>query len=92
MRIGNQAFYNDFKLSREHAIDQAINSLDSSPWNLPAVREFLLEAAKGKKEESALPVEYQDSNNQKRSVVLTSNTVDQSNSGGKLILFSIRRA
>jgi len=91
LKISNKAFSDEFKVSRERAIDQPIHSLDYSPWNLPAVREFLAEAVQSKKDGSTIPVEYKDSENQKRSVILKTHTIDQADANGKLVLISVEK-
>jgi len=91
IRLANEAFYCDFKLERERAADRPIHELDGSPWNLPAVRDFLTRSLTDNKEASSITVEYKDAKNGTNKLELKARPVDQADAGGKLILLILAK-
>jgi len=89
MRLANEAFYGDFKLSREQTVDRPIQELEGSPWNLPALHEFLAKSLTDNKEASSLTVEHKDSKNGTNRLELKARPVDQADGGGKLVLLTL---
>jgi len=60
IKLGNDAFYSHFKLSREQVVDRPIGRLGRPVLDMPAVHKFLAEAASGEGDSSNLTVAYHD--------------------------------